>query len=196
MARRRTLALLLVSATACCLLLACAETTRYRVLSFFFDGVPAPGEAERKAAEEAAQAATAEEARRTPKFQTGRVARSDARRMHPPYREMRCGECHAMTTRAVMLTPQDGLCRKCHDIPEVTGYVHGPVAVSDCLFCHHHHGTQYPKLLLDEPTAVCLRCHDRDDLIEGPHHDGNESCIKCHHGHGGSNRYFLKNENP
>lgn len=193
MAIRCALAILVGSILVCCLGVACAAGTRYQVLSFFFDGVPVPGEDRlAEAASEEAQEAPeepGEEKRRR------RRARVDPIKLHPPYKRYECGRCHSMTNRLIGNTPQEGLCKQCHeDIPGDLRYVHGPVAVSDCLFCHHHHGDRYPKQLRDEPTAICLRCHNRSDLTEGSHHDQQtgETCIDCHHGHGLDNRFFLK----
>ncbi len=194
MATRRALAILIGSVLVCCVGVACAAATRYRVLSFLFDGVPVPGE---EGLTEAAPADVPEAPDEGEEEKPGRrrVARADPIKLHPPYQRYECGRCHSMTNRLIASTPQEGMCKQCHeDIPGDLRYVHGPVAVNDCLFCHHHHGDRYPKQLRDEPTAICLRCHDRLDLSEGSHHDeqAGETCIDCHHAHGLDNRFFLK----
>jgi predicted CXXCH cytochrome family protein len=169
---------------------ACSETARYRTLSFFFDGVPPPGAS-------AAESDTQETAAVVPE-EPGTPARQVARRVfhnHPPYQEGRCGACHNPDGGQLFRTLEEGLCQTCHSsIPGDTGYVHGPVAVNACLFCHHYHRSPNPKLLLDDAKATCLRCHERDSLTEGRYHATIEvqTCLACHDPHEGDNPYFLK----
>lgn len=167
-------------------LTACTEGTKYRVLSFFFDGVPKPGQAPPKGAgpTEPGEAPAGPEAAARP-----------ATYVHPPFREDRCGACHSPTDGQLYRSPQEGLCGSCHtDLPGSAPFVHGPVAVRDCLFCHHYHSSAYPKILLDDATALCFRCHDPADLTQGPHHAtvGSQPCIDCHDPHAGRDRFFLK----
>jgi predicted CXXCH cytochrome family protein len=168
---------------------ACSTTARYRVLNFFFDGVPPPGAASTQAAPDATELqGPIPKAARAPVIIYA----------HPPDRENRCGSCHDRTWGQMFRSIEDGLCATCHaDIPGQARYVHGPVAVNDCLFCHHHHGTTRPKMLLDDAATLCLSCHDRDDLGEGPHHEPTDaSCVSCHDPHGGQDRFFLKRTAP
>ncbi len=196
MVRRCAMAILPALLAAGCLAGACAETARYRVVSFFFVGVPLP-EALRPpepiVPEPLPPVETpAPELKRQPDT---RVVQAGPIREHPPYKEFRCGACHDMDRGLIRSTPQEGLCRACHgDVPGDMTYVHGPVAVSDCLVCHDPHGGTYPYLLVDEPTAVCFRCHDQDDVLEAEPHAtvAGRACTDCHHGHGGEDRFFLK----
>ena len=94
-----------------------------------------------------------------------------------------------------MRTAGEGLCETCHkNVPQRFRYMHGPVAIRDCLVCHHYHGSPHSYLLLAEPTAVCLKCHPSDSLIscEGRTVVESQTCLECHSGHGGDNRFFLK----
>ena len=177
-----------ILAAICLLGGACSEPARYRVLTFFFDGVPVPGQA---------PAVGYEVVRRElPGSAGGRRAQpSVINYTHTPFRKDDCGACHNPTSGQLFSTDREGLCAGCHrDVPGPARYVHGPVAVSDCLFCHHPHGSAYPGVLVAEATALCLRCHARADLSEGAHHaDIDErSCIDCHHPHAGDDRFFLK----
>lgn len=174
---------------------ACSETTRYRVLTFFFDGVPTPGSGA-PAEPEGARAATPQ-----PRLSQGAKAalRAPLFHVHPPYRAQRCGECHNRASGRLVRPVEAGLCQTCHqDKPGQAAYVHGPVAVNACLFCHHHHGSRHPKMLLEPLEDICFRCHDGADLTEGPHHamlDG-MACVECHNPHGGDDRFFLKRSEP
>ena len=202
MAVRRTWPILAVFLTACCLRLACAETTRYRVLSFFFEGVPRPGEATTSDDVDQEAPGPTPGAEAAPDVGSAssapRYALTEAIRMHPPYWEGRCGVCHSPEGGLTKRTPQEGLCSSCHDIPGSARYAHGPVAVRDCLFCHHHHGGEHPKMLRSDATGVCLRCHQTNDLTSGEHHAPIDElvCTGCHHAHGGDDRFFVKPDRP
>jgi predicted CXXCH cytochrome family protein len=172
--------------------LACAEPLRYRVLSTFFDGVPLPAQRtqERLGYEPPPDRYGFGLA---PTLVDGAGDRAELF-AHAPYRENRCGACHNPTTGNLFRTPQQGLCRECHaEVTREPTYLHGPVAVDDCLFCHHPHGSAYDGLLLASPDATCARCHDREELTEGPHHAtvGEQTCTACHDPHGGEDRFFL-----
>ena len=173
---------------------ACSSAAKHRVLSFFFDGVPEPGVPPSTDAPAGAEAAFA---------QAGTPAEGGVSRpivySHQPYRDNRCASCHDPRTGGLFRTPQEGLCRTCHgNVPGDAPHVHGPVAVSDCLFCHHPHTSAHPNLLLADATTTCFRCHDRADLIPGSHHAALEqqTCVECHDAHGGRDRFFLKRNKP
>jgi predicted CXXCH cytochrome family protein len=169
--------------------LACSQTAKHRRLSFFFDGVPAPG------GPAAAGAAMPPPGAVLP-APTAVAARLFA---HTPYRENRCGGCHDVDSGQLIRPLDEGLCRTCHavlirDLP----FLHGPVAVDECTACHHYHHSAYPQLLLDTPVATCLKCHDLADLHNEDYHATIEtqSCTDCHDAHGGRDRFFLKRSAP
>jgi len=171
--------------------LACNETTKYKTLSFLFDGVPPPGSSTTKHgatpnADEGAPAALAPEAppRRT--------------YPHPPYRDNRCDGCHDVAGGGLIRPVKEGLCLTCHTkLLEGLTYVHGPVAVRDCTVCHETHASAYPNLLLTDSVSTCLNCHDRSDLSPELHPpDSVAVCVDCHNPHGGANRFFVKREQP
>jgi predicted CXXCH cytochrome family protein len=77
-------------------------------------------------------------------------------------------------------------------------YLHGPVAVGDCDFCHHYRA---PHAVEDEPTGpshLCHRCHREADLTTGQHHATlpEQACVDCHDPHGGADRFFLRPSQP
>jgi len=191
LAIRRVAIILAIPMAVLMLAPACSQASKYRVLSFFFDGVPSPEE-------EAARAAAAERKRVEADDADLPGAQQPAGSQHfahAPYRENRCGACHNIQTGTLFRSDREGLCSSCHaDLTAEARYVHGPVAVRDCLFCHHYHTSVLPNLLLQESPSLCLRCHDPADLIEGSHHAdvAETSCTECHDPHGGDDTLFLR----
>lgn len=60
------------------------------------------------------------------------------------------------------------MCDECHEKKLFEGkVVHGPIAVGNCLGCHHPHASDFKGLLKMEPVALCLDCHP--DIKKGPH---------------------------
>ena len=166
--------------------LGCSETTRYRVLSFFFDGVPSP---EERAADEARADADAD--RKTPEDKREELPIVTS---HAPYRDRECSKCHAdASMQADIFDP--ALCEKCHKqhfAVEATDWVHGPVAAGECGFCHEPHESQYPSLLKTSQSDLCLQCHSAETLTRTYHSDAKEqACSTCHDPHFAGNRLLL-----
>lgn len=173
---------------------ACSATAKHRVLSFFLDGVPPPGASSTRS--DTARSGGQPVAEPDNFTETPQPRQYFA---HTPYRDNRCGGCHDVNSGGLVRSIDDGLCLVCHaDLVAGARFVHGPVAVNDCAVCHHYHTSPFPNLLLIEPSATCLSCHDRDDLTTGEHHAtiGDRSCVDCHHPHGGDDRFFLKRREP
>lgn len=179
------------SALALAGLVSCAEPVRYRVLSMFFDGVPLPGQRSEREVGYAPPPG---------RFAAGVTAEQEvtlSRKLlyaHAPYRENRCGSCHDPGTGEVYRSDRDGLCRSCHtEVTSEPTFLHGPVAVEACLFCHHPHGSGFEGLLLADTNDTCYRCHAPGDLTGGAHHVGLDErrCTVCHDPHGGQDRFFL-----
>ncbi|UCC30147.1 MAG: hypothetical protein JSU86_18355 [Phycisphaerales bacterium] len=182
-------------AAASVLDLACAETTRYRVLTFFFEGVPKPGEA--PVTDVGPEVATKQEGALSARER--RRARRPTFHSHSPYLQKRCSDCHRRDSGALIRPADQGLCQICHtDIPGDMQYVHGPVVVNACMFCHHQHQSLHPGLLRAESRSLCLRCHEPDAPPTGQHIEtvGERACIDCHDAHGGNDRFFLKRAEP
>ncbi len=188
MDRHARISIIIIS-IALLLHIACSSANRYRVLTFFFDGVPVPGAVP--------QVGYSREGGDVPidEVDTKVITPIVALIAHMPFRENRCGKCHNAETGGLFRSVEDGLCLMCHAKPQTQyAYVHGPVAVNACLSCHHHHTSPNKHLLLNDDSTMCFQCHDREDLEEGPHHQEQDarSCTQCHHAHGGDNRFFLK----
>ncbi len=169
--------------------LGCNETTKYRVLSFFFDGVPPPGgDSPEPNAPEAGERPEVVEVGVEP-------TKSKVVSSHAPYEEGLCFNCHSTETsmRTDLLGAQ--LCRRCHEAhfePEPTDWSHGPVAAGECRFCHSAHESENQVLLTDPQPDLCLRCHDAALLDEPYHIDAQgEACSACHDPHSAGNRLLL-----
>jgi predicted CXXCH cytochrome family protein len=190
--RRASIGGAIVGAAAL-LVIACAEPARYRVLSFFFDGVPRPGEEQPRGY---ASGGTVMES-----DSVGPAADRPPPQPvlpHAPYKENRCSTCHDLGTGLLVQTPERGLCQRCHEnVPGELRFLHGPVAVNGCLACHHPHGSIHEELLLADAKTLCYRCHARDELTTGAHHAtlDTQLCTDCHAAHGGDDRFFLKQAN-
>lgn len=165
----------------------CSTETRYKTLSFFFDGVPDPNNPE---------GGNSTDSSNNRNF----VQRST----HKPFEENNCNACHSgqMTSKTGRLvgfdqlsTPDDTSCMKCHkEVTTQFRYMHGPVAVGACLMCHDPHRSSLPNLLNQEAPGLCLKCHQRQDLGEPLIAHANEKldCLTCHVGHGASEHGLLR----
>ncbi len=79
----------------------------------------------------------------------------------------------------------------CHTALGKDKYVHGPVAVNDCLVCHKETGKhKFPPI--KDVAGLCYSCHDKVDskqAVHKPVKDGN--CTKCHSPHQSPNKFML-----
>ncbi len=164
----------------------CGEENRYRVLSFFFDGVPKPGEVEQLKQELAQKEAQAEkEASDTPAFF-----------LHRPYENRKCRACHSVEGSFEPKVSDPLLCRRCHESYYKTAsddWVHGPVIFNQCALCHLPHKSKHAKLLHQAQPQLCLQCHDGAFFKEDPFHSQLENlrCSNCHEPHAAGNRLLL-----
>lgn len=152
---------------------------RYRVLSFFFDGVPDPS-------------TMIEPAEGTVVIGRG----ADARRVyaHKPWTEKDSClvACHVGD---IYNLPDSSICLKCHEeTPTQFPRMHGPVAAVACLWCHEPHKSEHRYLLLEASPGLCIQCHEPGVLLgDDPpaHTDPARDCLDCHSGHGGDAAGFL-----
>ena len=156
----------------------CAGKTRYQVLSFFFDGVPPPGESASgpgRGGQKGGAPATL-----APRY----VA-------HGPYAAKQCEACHVKASNRLVM-PINELCFQCHALDIRKRHLHGPLASGDCKVCHAPHGSRYPFLLVSEPKESCLHCHDADAIARKEVHRRTEAqCTACHDAHSSDNEYLL-----
>ncbi len=172
--------LTLIAAIAAILAVAgCAQETRYKTLSFFFDGVPEPGQE---------HVYVVGGRRIQQKVTTGQF------RSHGPFAAKMCNACHQRDGSNKLILPVEKLCLNCHDLNLHTRKQHGPVVSGGCRVCHNPHGSGKPFLLVAEPTTFCFYCHDQTEVMSHDVHrdSGGMQCTECHNPHGSDNDYLLK----
>jgi predicted CXXCH cytochrome family protein len=158
----------------------CTAQRKYRVLNFFFDGVPDPN-------------APVVDPRQ---YQLQRGTAASPVFVHKPYAENNCGGCHLNTDNllARAKVPAD-VCQKCHAaVATAFPVMHGPVAVGACQKCHSPHQSRNKHLLREASPKVCVQCHTPALLGSMPpeHMDPKADCLTCHNAHGGNHRGLLK----
>ncbi len=166
------------------LFLGCGDQQRHKVLTFFFDGVPPLGlEYLDPNSQEYLDA-----------LESGEIARRSSR--HEPYKD--CSLCHDDGTQRAfgaggMNMKIPDLCFECHKDTRQS-YVHGPVAVGECLQCHDPHGSSYEKLLKKPIPVLCFQCHDSRYIVEIEGHSDRLGafCNECHEGHSSTTKRLLK----
>lgn len=166
--------------------LGCSPKKDYRVLSFFFDGVPDPN-----APPGRANADDDDDVRGNTSAIPRVVVYS-----HKPYADNQCNSCHAGSAGSFeSFSKLDAtVCKKCHEkVPRQYAVMHGPVAVGECLWCHVPHESTIKGMLKDPAPAVCIQCHSRNLLSTNPpeHQMDKSSCLDCHVAHGGERHGLL-----
>jgi predicted CXXCH cytochrome family protein len=99
------------------------------------------------------------------------------------------------TSETYLIAQEPELCYNCHDDYTVSApFVHGPVAVGQCLFCHNPHKSKIKYLLKEAEPGLCYLCHDVNtiELIAAHVPDQLSSCTNCHNPHSGSLKALLK----
>ncbi len=198
----------------------CSTETHYQMLTFFFTGVPAPGEeqAASKEAEKPAGAAPASKRTRREFFQEPQFF------VHGPYGAGQCDRCHAVAASKPFRTeaaeaikpaaaperksigprlaaPLKELCLTCHSdmaytVAQAQGlWMHGPVANGWCVACHSPHRSARQYMLLGKNNVeLCTGCHRKPDLLQTAAHqkEPEAGCLACHNPHLGRSASLLK----
>lgn len=169
--------------------MSCDTKKHHKVLSFFFDGVP-PLDAN------APQVKTAQKAGTTGK----QAVKASTGSSHEPWRKC-SGDCHGKRAkrsfdRQVYLNEKiPSLCYDCHtDYTTSSAFVHGPVVVGDCLFCHNPHSSKNKHLLKAPVPDLCFQCHEKGVVESIPGHMAKSAakCNECHEAHASSVKTLLK----
>lgn len=167
----------------------CSTTHNYKVLSFFFDGVPDPAKV------------TADISNDSLNIPDSSIVANNTMRnaitqvVHSPYQDRQCNSCHDQSRMGKLLKSPPKLCYQCHaDFSSKYNVLHGPVGGGQCTQCHSPHSSSNSNLLIRTGQSLCQYCHDSKQLMETtPHKDIQDaSCTECHDPHGGVDRNFLK----
>ncbi|OHB74082.1 MAG: hypothetical protein A2Z25_11020 [Planctomycetes bacterium RBG_16_55_9] len=160
------------------------------MLDYFFDGVPPLGQDPFEAGPFDPNAQQLD--------QTGQAL---IWYVHEPIKE--CTNCHRWPKRrgfsaeTYLIAPVPKLCYNCHDDYTVkASFVHGPVAVGQCLVCHSDppHKSRIEHLLKEPEPKLCYLCHDVSMIELIPAHlpGQTSACSDCHDPHSGSTKALLK----
>jgi predicted CXXCH cytochrome family protein len=106
-----------------------------------------------------------------------------------------CLGCHLMKEEmsAETRSAAAALCYGCHDRIEGKRYVHGPLAVGDCLVCHDPHGGFGTAHLRQEQGLLCRDCHPAREISpKTACTTSGKGCMECHDPHQSDTRYLLK----
>ncbi len=185
------------------------EIKRYETLSFFFDGVPPPeghdlpeqhqpligpwGITVDRESELGQQMLAKRQA--APNARSTAVV-DEIFYYHTPYKKRDCFGCHDQEKGYTPPATGAQLCSKCHESyvqHEVDDWVHGPVVVGQCGWCHEAHKAEHPALAKDLQPALCMTCHDESFIEQDTFHAGldNRQCSDCHDPHASGNRMLL-----
>lgn len=206
-----TLALLAAGGLALTLLTGCNPVTRYKVLTFFFTGVPPMGEEEKE--DEPVKPTVAKVVKQRS------VVVQATRYTHGPYASNQCNLCHetsasggfrgfgkqegakvaeAGAVSGKLVAPMGELCSGCHTGKSVASayeaglWVHGPVSTGYCVLCHGPHAGPEPYMLSKKTDTLCLECHGNGLVFNLNEHKEMRDCLKCHNAHLGKDSRLLK----
>lgn len=168
----------------------CSPTTKHKILSIFFDGVPpvqmGNKELPEKSKEQPKQDQTVLTGSETQP--PGPPPEGPKLFVHYPFAERMCDSCHVKKFSQSLNAEVKELCFSCHDnFLEKMKTKHYPAEEGLCLDCHNPHQSENEKLLIKKGRELCFTCHDQGDLLKAePHNEiGDESCLSCHDPHGG-----------
>ena len=165
----------------------CDEVKRHEILTYFFDGVP-------PLHPEDAVTASGEAG-----LDKGEGDRDIVWVTHAVRKD--CTLCHVQMKASLWAVPSFSkpvpeLCYTCHaEYKNIRrAFVHGPVAVGQCLFCHDPHRSRYAGLLKDDIPRLCYKCHQEKDMASIPKHSAamTPRCTQCHEPHAGDERYLIR----
>jgi predicted CXXCH cytochrome family protein len=169
---------------------ACSTSKNYKILSFFFDGVPSPvSENAVLAADTVSIPVSADQNQVLAQNEIPKI------KPHPPYHDRQCGSCHDQSTMGKLLKPLPDLCYQCHeDFGSKYKVVHGPIGGGQCNMCHSPHMSANQHLLTRTEQPLCLFCHDPKQIWDEVYHAEKRDvdCIVCHNPHGGEDRNLLR----
>ena len=186
----------------------CGKQTRYKVLTFFFTGVPSLE----------TQKTTTRKGDKIKK-KTRRVVQRPF--IHGPRASGECFFCHdtesSLSFRETKLGPgirnlseitpgrlvkaRNKICVQCHMSKSAellfteNLWVHGPVSDGLCGPCHDYHQTKNQYMLVRASSIdLCTQCHAKQYIMQTEAHQTNAECITCHNPHIGTSRLLLRKD--
>ena len=174
----------------------CSTPKNYKILSFFFDGVPLPKN-------DITTSTLNGEINSNSNIDSTQKKKSDALAaivpqltefVHKPFGDKDCNACHELGRKVILKMDVPDLCYSCHKkFDTLYTELHGPVAGGMCNSCHQPHNSKFQKLLITENNSdLCYNCHVEADILQNPVHKDKSACLKCHNPHGGKTNKFLK----
>jgi len=181
------------------LLAGCGAPTRHEVLTFFFTGVPEPGQEDQARQAQLTAAQTAAEVQQQQELAAAaeQAEYVPAEYVHGPFGAGRCPACHGVSrpvgksgarvenlgafgaapSGQPFAVPVRELCVGCHTqqgpsfAEQQDLWRHAPVASGLCTVCHDPHSAPR-QYLLRAATSIelCTQCHAMSDLLNTPAH--------------------------
>jgi predicted CXXCH cytochrome family protein len=192
----------------------------HQVLTFFFTGVPEPGQ--ERTSEPQMTAAQRKAIHRASSDETGQAnTLKEQLRMfyHGPFGTGQCDACHVISggnlvqaaddsstgsknqvTRQLAYQGED-LCQGCHSDKSTAGarerslWQHGPVANNMCTICHNPHASPRRYMLTKKTDSqLCGQCHNAGELHKSSKQmiNRNSECSDCHNPHAGRDPMLLR----
>ena len=171
----------------------CDEVTKYRVLSFFFDGVPPPPGM--VVANNTGTGGPGQPGTRPATNPASGPSQEAVASIHAPFVRHQCTECHLSETSFQAATGVE-TCPKCHPSyyeNKPDDWTHGPAAIGRCSMCHKGHKSPYAGLLVKPQPELCFNCHQKAEVLSRPYHAqaAKIPCSTCHDPHSAGNRLLL-----
>jgi predicted CXXCH cytochrome family protein len=179
----------------------CDRVTRYKILSFFFEGVPTPDDKRPGVGDDVNIVIITNVEKLDVMNPENRTIEPDkyGQKLSSSHEFARdCAQCHTggfSSGQQELREPLPDLCYSCHrDLIQEGDYLHGPLNVGECIFCHDPHQSAYIHLQKAPEPLLCYRCHQQPDIAVIPGHQAclDKVCTDCHDPHGSSMPHLFK----
>ncbi len=183
----------------------CDQHAKYKVLTFFFTGVPSPDDDKRKKEALKQLAENRKEPEKT--FLSS----------HSFFSARKCTKCHqgSFTQRfrgsgakprpmfegggitGKLRVPLKEICVSCHKNKSAEYalannlWLHAPVNKANCTVCHSPHRSINKALLKNRAEDLCVMCHSSGLIRMTQTHQESNKCTECHTSHLGKDKSLL-----